>query len=66
MGKDIVLLETKDGIATVTLNKPDKHNAFDDHVIARLSHIWDELSGHDDVIAVVLRGAEKVSLPVLT
>lgn len=59
MGKDIVLLEIKDGVAWVTLNKPDAHNAFDDQVIARLSHIWDELSGNDEVIAVVLQGKGK-------
>lgn len=56
---DMVVLECDEGVATVTLNKPDVHNAFDDHVIARLSHIWDELSARDDVIAVVLRGAGK-------
>ena len=28
------------GVATVTLNKPEKHNAFDDQVIAELTHIF--------------------------
>lgn len=59
MSDDIVLLDIEGGVATVTLNRPDLHNAFDEHVIERLSHIWDDLSGNDDVVAVVLRGAGK-------
>jgi len=58
-GADIVLLETKEGVATVTLNRPDVHNAFDEHMIARLSAIWDELAGREDVRVVVLKGRGK-------
>ncbi|PCJ96591.1 MAG: gamma-carboxygeranoyl-CoA hydratase [Zetaproteobacteria bacterium] len=59
MSDDIVVLEIEDGVATVTLNRRDVHNAFDEAMIARLSAIFDELAGRNDVLAVVLCGAGK-------
>ncbi|MCB9991146.1 MAG: enoyl-CoA hydratase/isomerase family protein [Rhodospirillales bacterium] len=57
--QEIVLLDIKDAVATVTLNRPDRHNAFDDVMIARLSALWDELAARDDVGVVVLKGNGK-------
>ena len=38
MSEDIVELQVTDaGVATVTMNRPDVHNAFDDTLIARLT-----------------------------
>lgn len=59
MSEDIVLMDVKDGVATITLNKPDTHNAFDEHMIAALSGKFDALHLHKDVYALVLRGAGK-------
>lgn len=42
------------GVARVTLNRPDKHNAFDDAVIAELRLAFDHLASREDVHAVVL------------
>ena len=42
------------GVATVTLNREDKHNAFDDAMIAALRAIFDDLAGDDTVRVVVL------------
>lgn len=42
------------GVATVTLNRPDKHNAFDDTIIAALRTTFDGLAARDDVRLVVL------------
>jgi len=47
------------GVATVTLNRPEKHNAFDDSVIAELRHAFDELASRDEVRAVVLASEGK-------
>lgn len=47
------------GVARVTLNRPDKHNAFDDGVIAELRKAFDELTGRDDVRVVVLASEGK-------
>ena len=42
------------GIATVTLNNPDKHNAFDDVVITQLTDCFNELHASDHVRVVIL------------
>jgi methylglutaconyl-CoA hydratase len=55
---DGVLLEIDGrGVATLTLNRAEKHNAFDEHVIASLTARLGDISGNDSVRAVVLRGA---------
>lgn len=59
MTDEIVILEIKDGVAHITLNRPDVHNAFDEHVIMRLTAIFDDLAIREDVMAVVLRGKGK-------
>lgn len=57
--EDNVLLAVEKGVASVTMNRPAVHNAFDEAMIARLSALWDELAGRDDVSAIVLRGRGK-------
>ncbi|GAB3279835.1 enoyl-CoA hydratase/isomerase family protein [Parahaliea aestuarii] len=48
-----------EGVATVTLNRPDKHNAFDDTIIAELREAFDNLAERDDVRVVVLASEGK-------
>jgi methylglutaconyl-CoA hydratase len=50
------LLENVDGrgVATLTLNRPDRHNAFDDALIAELTNALKRLAGRSDVRMVVL------------
>ncbi len=47
------------GVATVTLNRAEKHNAFDDAIIAELRSAFDELAGRDDVRVMVLASEGK-------
>ncbi|MEO8627602.1 MAG: enoyl-CoA hydratase/isomerase family protein [Betaproteobacteria bacterium] len=47
------------GIATLTLNRPDVHNAFDDALIARLTEQLRALDAKPDVRVVVLAAAGK-------
>ncbi|WIO74721.1 enoyl-CoA hydratase/isomerase family protein [Porticoccaceae bacterium LTM1] len=42
------------GVATVTLNNADKHNAFDDVIIAELDRQFAALAENDDVRVVIL------------
>ncbi len=42
------------GVATVTLNTPEKHNAFDDSIIAHLTDIFTDISTREDINIVVL------------
>ncbi len=44
------------GVATLTLNRPELHNAIDDALIARLSELLDEVQANPDVRVLVLTG----------
>ena len=47
----------RDRVATVTLNRPEIHNAFDETLIASLTAAFVSLDDNDDVRVVVLAGA---------
>ncbi len=47
------------GVASVTVNRPDVHNAFDDALIASLTGHLKLLDSNENVRAVVIRGAGK-------
>jgi enoyl-CoA hydratase len=56
-----LLYEVKDGVATVTLNRPDQRNALNAELLAALVDAMKRSRDDDDVRAVVLTGAgEKV------
>ena len=54
-----VLTSIEGGVATVTLNRPKLHNAFDDAMIAALTAALNDLGSDPAVRVVVLRGAGK-------
>lgn len=55
MSADTVLTSIDSrGVATVSLNRPEKHNAFDDAVIAELRTTFDALANNDEVRVVIL------------
>jgi methylglutaconyl-CoA hydratase len=47
------------GVATLTLNRPDKHNAFNGELIAELYDLLLQLEGYEAVRLIVLTGAGK-------
>jgi methylglutaconyl-CoA hydratase len=50
-----VITEIDDrGVAWVRLNNPDKHNAFDDHIILQLTHAFAAVAANADVRVMVL------------
>jgi enoyl-CoA hydratase/carnithine racemase len=57
---DKVLLEVSGSVAVITNNNPDKRNAFDDDMDARLFEILTELKGRPEVRAVIWRGVGEV------
>ena len=59
MAADTVLVAIEGAVATVTLNRPEVHNAFDDALIARLTDALEDLGARDDVRVVVLAGNGK-------
>lgn len=52
-----ILFEQRDGIAYVTLNRPDKHNAITPQMVVRLVDIWAAVADDDSVRAVLVTGA---------
>jgi enoyl-CoA hydratase/carnithine racemase len=54
---ETLLYEEGDGVAVVTLNRPDVHNAFDQQMQFELRALWQTLRTNDDVRAVILTGA---------
>ncbi len=51
-----LLVDDRDGVVTVTLNRPEVHNAFNDELIAEAIELFDGLA-HSSARAVVLRGS---------
>ena len=55
---DLVQIDsTADGVVFVTINRPDKRNAFDAPTIAALYEAFETLQGADNVRVVFIRGA---------
>ncbi|HWI79871.1 MAG TPA: enoyl-CoA hydratase-related protein, partial [Ramlibacter sp.] len=44
------------GVATVTLNRPEVRNAFNDEVIAEITAVFSELAERSEVRCIVLAG----------
>ena len=54
---DEILSTVRDGIATVTLNRPEQRNAMNGAMLTGLRAAFDDLEGRRDVRVVVVRGA---------
>ncbi len=52
-------LEVGDGVATITLNRPEAMNALNETMVAQLDERFTEAEGRDDVRAIVFQGAGK-------
>jgi len=57
MPYDTILLARSEGLATLTLNAPDKLNAVSRKMIGELKQCWEELAADASVRAVLLTGA---------
>jgi enoyl-CoA hydratase len=51
-----ILREDRDGIAFISVNRPDKLNALNGQTIGELQHAFDELAEDESVAAVILTG----------
>ena len=54
----VVLVDVADGIATITLNRPDARNALNPELAAAFPAAVAECDGRDDVQAIILTGAD--------
>ena len=59
MNYETLVITKKDDVATVTLNRPDVHNAMDDTLMKELTRCFTTLSKDDSVAAIVLTGNGK-------
>jgi len=59
MAGPVLLAETRDGVATIRLNRPEVHNAFDDVLIAELTGALRAVAADGGVRAVVLAATGK-------
>ena len=54
---DEILIAVGDGVATVTLNRPEQRNAMNAEVYAELSKAWEDVRDNPDVWIAVITGA---------
>jgi enoyl-CoA hydratase len=57
MSDPAVLVERDGPVVTLTLNRPDKKNAFNCEMLCRLCDAWDMIDADDGVRAAILTGA---------
>jgi enoyl-CoA hydratase len=58
MSDPAVLIERDGAVLTITLNRPDKRNAFNAEVLCRLCDAWDLLDTDDELRVAILTGAD--------
>ena len=54
---ETLLYEVEAGVATITLNRPDKLNAFNRKMCQELQDVFDVTDGDPEVRAVIITGA---------
>ena len=55
-----IKFEKKEGVATITLNRPEKRNPLSSQVFSELSACLDQASDDKEVAALIITGGEKV------
>ena len=54
---ETLLYEVEAGIATVTLNRPERHNAFNTIMAVELRQVWHEIQTDPEVLCAILTGS---------
>lgn len=58
---ETLLYEEREGVAWITLDRPERHNAFDARMRAELRRVWRSLRSRDEVRVAVVTGAGEVA-----
>jgi len=56
-GSDTVLFETRDGVAYVTMNRPEKRNALNEEIVTGLKAAFRRANADESTRCIILRGA---------
>jgi enoyl-CoA hydratase/carnithine racemase len=59
---DNLLYETADGVATITLNRPERHNALTRAMALELGAAWQAIKRDPDVVCTIVTGAGEKAL----
>lgn len=59
MSDDVVLYESNEQIATITINRPEKMNALSEQVVVELREAFNRLEDSDDRVAVLTSTGDK-------
>ncbi|CAN5273756.1 enoyl-CoA hydratase/isomerase family protein [soil metagenome] len=54
---ETVLFDVCDHVATITLNRPERLNAFNEQMVTEIDRIWHRVRTDDDIHVVVVRAA---------
>ena len=57
MGFTTLLYEVSDGVATLTLNRPERHNAINIAMARELCEAWTQIKRDPAVVCVIVTGA---------
>ena len=52
-----ILLKNEDGVSTITLNRPERKNAFNDKLVTELNLLLEKLKGDNQSKVIILQGA---------
>lgn len=52
-----VLFEKRDGVAVVTMNRPEVRNAINPEMLCRLADAWDAINADPEIRVAILTGA---------
>ena len=55
MEREAILFDVADNVATITLNRPDSLNSFDNAMAADMEWAWETVRDDDDIYCVVLQ-----------
>jgi enoyl-CoA hydratase/carnithine racemase len=57
MDFETILYAKQDGVATLTLNRPERHNAFNLAMAGELRRAWEDVKKDPAVVCVIVTGA---------
>ena len=58
-----ILYETTDGVATITMNRPEKLNAFNETMLQEMTRVLDEVYAREEIRVLVITGAGRAFSP---